>query len=1134
MQVQVAVATNITVFPETMSQLAVSQTISTSINNNNNNNNNDKRNSLQNSVGHSHIRSNSNQLQVQNLGASTIMQLQIPKDKAGIRTSLSRTNAYDDEEDDEITIDASNGTNDGMPTNNNNIKGKKGDNGNNPAPIVTSIPLTQSRLSTLRCLYGSLQISHIDNNNCNLSNTGNAVVAKLTADDMPSPRKLLDGRVGYELTDRGILLCGNEYKRLSVAVTDFMSERISQTSSAYSSDAPLSPQLKSSSSTSSPGIGGTQSRPVFRSWDLYPFNEMTRKRMETLTPDQLLIKSFGKGAIGIFSADQRYYLCDESPSSSSPLVPDVKEITPLQNGKIGNALLNVYLDLDNSARNGRLILQKGMEIIITANDGSISRIYVNDISQGSAASSSSSSSASTSPRRMADEKDLLKKTIHNKLNSPNPSDASGYETGVSSPNSEPQSRGVGKSLSFTKAEDSLESVATTERKKQMLFEEGQTLKANKTSNLSVGFHQRSLSFDTQDSNEDSNSMADNVTEDTDTESLRNGKKKERRASPARSAMKKVGSNQQLKKKISWNSHSQDLVSGETLSQISDADDVEEDGGGVLEVSSDKSPVGVGKNERSSLIIIDGISVSAELDIDAGNLSKRVKIGGLLGHRADVASCATIGTTSDCIIQILGDKNIGVVAAITRVGHSFQLIYECSLAKPNVVNQLDSNKDAALKRKSSMYPRSTALKSPVVQDIKMCVRIPLRTRCFPVNHLDVFRIDVGQSPPSSIQFKVNISPPMLRKPKGGNPHQMLLSINVEVTSQVRPGRFNGGASHIRGDTEAFTIRPGNNVQIGKSSLCGISIRDSKMGREHATVFRRAISGKSAYFVESHDDKKPTYLLLGKGEVHYRPPLALSVDDVFKAGRSEFRCVYLRNSDEALVPLAKDKSRASMSKKNDSKSSDSMYESGTPKPYSDNVARMLRTRNRKEEILARTVQASSGGENFILERQDPAKLIISTTMASLPTSNEVSKPLDLKKAEEQAKPKLIPLDDDGLLDYFGLTNVSGPMLILLCVKGPFQRRFFLMHPSETIIGSSPDCNVSVRSDKALSAYHCRVYFDYSTREWKLEDTSSTNGTWYRLRAENSCLVSTGDVFQMGKTNIKFTGVVSKKSGSSCVIS
>lgn len=96
---------------------------------------------------------------------------------------------------------------------------------------------------------------------------------------------------------------------------------------------------------------------------------------------------------------------------------------------------------------------------------------------------------------------------------------------------------------------------------------------------------------------------------------------------------------------------------------------------------------------------------------------------------------------------------------------------------------------------------------------------------------------------------------------------------------------------------------------------------------------------------------------------------------------------------------------------------------------------------------------------------------------------------------------------------------PKLRLKIFGGPRSGEVFYsngMDWDEIKIGRSPHCNVTI-DDEVLSKYQCRIYYDFNTKTWVLEDGShhkkSLNGTWLYLNEEYT--VSDQMVFKAHQT-------------------
>jgi len=120
-----------------------------------------------------------------------------------------------------------------------------------------------------------------------------------------------------------------------------------------------------------------------------------------------------------------------------------------------------------------------------------------------------------------------------------------------------------------------------------------------------------------------------------------------------------------------------------------------------------------------------------------------------------------------------------------------------------------------------------------------------------------------------------------------------------------------------------------------------------------------------------------------------------------------------------------------------------------------------------------------------------------------------------------PSAVFRDLPSLMEHFGQRDFGqGPIMILLSVRGPKQKQFFLCDPLDTIIGSSTHASISIDNDKRMSRYHCRLYFDPAVQRWMLEDMQSRHGTFVKVD-DPPTMVSIGDVYLMGTTLVKVFG-------------
>ena len=115
---------------------------------------------------------------------------------------------------------------------------------------------------------------------------------------------------------------------------------------------------------------------------------------------------------------------------------------------------------------------------------------------------------------------------------------------------------------------------------------------------------------------------------------------------------------------------------------------------------------------------------------------------------------------------------------------------------------------------------------------------------------------------------------------------------------------------------------------------------------------------------------------------------------------------------------------------------------------------------------------------------------------------------------------------LLERLGVEQSTGPLLIVLVMRGKLSKRFYLIDERGATIGSSPSADVCFSGDVKLSGLHCRLYFDVVRHRWALQDLESESGTFLRFQRGH---ITAGDVFVAGSTIVRVSGLPVRREKS-----
>lgn len=142
------------------------------------------------------------------------------------------------------------------------------------------------------------------------------------------------------------------------------------------------------------------------------------------------------------------------------------------------------------------------------------------------------------------------------------------------------------------------------------------------------------------------------------------------------------------------------------------------------------------------------------------------------------------------------------------------------------------------------------------------------------------------------------------------------------------------------------------------------------------------------------------------------------------------------------------------------------------------------------------------------------------AEVHITNNVDKSFGLARVDEY----------NDVLNAFGLDSdtraITFPdldsFMIIQCIKGPLQRRIFLVDKNECTIGRSPSCSISVPNDPLISPLHCRIVYNSVEEHWRLIDCCSRMGTFLRTAAgDDGIFLQPGQRFLIGKSQLRILG-------------
>jgi hypothetical protein len=417
---------------------------------------------------------------------------------------------------------------------------------------------------------------------------------------------------------------------------------------------------------------------------------------------------------------------------------------------------------------------------------------------------------------------------------------------------------------------------------------------------------------------------------------------------------------------------------------------------------------------------------------------------------------------------------------------------------------------------------------------------------------------------------------------------LEDVVVEVRAPVRVSQWDGSYEWFYGRTEAFLLSAAastEEVTVGSSPLCSLSVKDPKMGRFHASVFR---TQQAQVFLEcSKASGKRSVLRLIAActppglEAASAPPHLLLTGDVFRVGASEFRVLGFSKSsapsaDSSRVmraTLRLPRPTAGLAPKEQQQQRQQQQQQQQQQPLVPTPLDLVPTDDHFDEDELNVEEPYSGprgpanananaAANEVAAREEAAAMqqLQETNEARMrnmidkrgsvalvrhtPNEDELAKRKKATKAFvfEDNVEILISNNVDksfglarvdeyqDVLSAFGLDDdtrkITYPdlhdFLVIQCIKGPLLRRLFLVKDGECTIGSSPQCTVEVGNDPLISPLHCRIVFNPVERHWRLIDAQSRTGTYLRITAEDApALLQPGQRFLLGNSQLRVLG-------------
>lgn len=346
--------------------------------------------------------------------------------------------------------------------------------------------------------------------------------------------------------------------------------------------------------------------------------------------------------------------------------------------------------------------------------------------------------------------------------------------------------------------------------------------------------------------------------------------------------------------------------------------------------------------------------------------------------------------------------------------------------------------------------------------------------FPLNADDVLVCHNNRE--EVARFTVTI-PPVCRDLRSGNENVGHSFVDLAIRSSFRQKKVpsHRGVETLS-DSEPYTVKfppkcfsaPTDVITVGRGN-CSISHPDPSLSRLHAIIHKER---DRFFFITPADDRKDIYLVVGKGESHYRPPVSIKVGDSIMIGKSEFKVIFQQGHNQETSV--------------------------------ENELLHRLSKHRLELSLRRERVNSHSAED-----DDPS---------------EVGKFSNLHVdalVKQEDVPKMVQ-SWASLCEFFEMNDhLNRPIMVLQSVRGPRAKEFFICDPLETIMGRASSASISIPSDRKMSDFHCRISYQASKDEWLLEDLESRFGTFLRLDVNKPHMLCCGDQLILGMTILKVFG-------------
>mmetsp|Transcript_20467 Transcript_20467/g.38060 ORF Transcript_20467/g.38060 Transcript_20467/m.38060 type:complete len:1116 (-) Transcript_20467:168-3515(-) len=375
------------------------------------------------------------------------------------------------------------------------------------------------------------------------------------------------------------------------------------------------------------------------------------------------------------------------------------------------------------------------------------------------------------------------------------------------------------------------------------------------------------------------------------------------------------------------------------------------------------------------------------------------------------------------------------------------------------------------------------------------------------------------------------------------------IAVEIRAPVRTGKWDGSMTWNFGETEAFSLQNlnSNDITVGSSPLMTVSIKDPSLARCHARIFKK---GSRTFAIEAamKDGKNPVLALAAASKPSgfistSSPPHLLLPGEVFRVGATDFHVIGFEKLSEGeragLFRSLTTKRRSTEKVSSVETGSDFETESEIPlgNDFRDEDNRVFQDLVSNAASIMADVTESQTSTPLIFHRPQDVEEAMRTAAVStfvseddvkISVSNNVDRTFGLAQVA----------DFQFVLSTFGLDAETrritypdlGSFLVIQAVKGPLQRRLFLINERECTIGSSPRCSITVENDPQISPIHCRIVYSAVEKHWHLIDAESRSGTLLRIAPDdNGVILQPGQRYLVGNTQMRVLARMRRKHES-----